>query len=562
MTKPQIVTDKLAKINTLLFIKEYEKIRDKESNIVPFVPNKGQMRLYNAIKTQKLARKPVRIVVLKARQIGFSTMTGGVFYKDTITHPNKKTVIVAHEDAATNNLFEMYKRFNKNMPSEFRHDEKANNAKAIIWDNKEGTGLDSSITCKTASDDGIGASQTINNLHLSEYGLWKGSNVKMTFSSIMQCVPNNARSMVIVESTARGFNHFYDLCELARQGKGGWMFIFVAWWENEEYRLPYTGFSLTLYEEEIKEKYNLDNDQLEWRRWCIDTNCSGDVNIFNQEYPACPEDAFISSGDCYFPKLAIANRRYELQPPLRRFEFEYKSNDNELALRNVTQRTHDNGYITIYKEPVPRHPYVIGADTSGEGSDYFVAQVIDNISKEQVAMLRFELGERKFVEQIYCLGMYYNKALIAVETNFSTYPSEILTRMDYPKMYIRKSTDNYENRLLKAYGFRTTTRTRPVALGAFRDLVKDEMTLINDSTTLSEMMTFVKDESTGRPAAMKGMHDDTVMALAIAYYCSDQQETSLLVEEEEDEYRPFEWPEELRPSNGENEEGEYIVWTN
>ena len=67
-------------------------------------------------------------------------------------------------------------------------------------------------------------------------------------------------------------------------------------------------------------------------------------------------------------------------------------------------------------------PYVIGGDTAGTGSDWFVGQVLDNRTGEQVAVLHHQFGERMYAEQMYCLGMYYNTALIGVETNYSTYP--------------------------------------------------------------------------------------------------------------------------------------------
>ena len=100
----------------------------------------------------------------------------------------------------------------------------------------------------------------------------------------------------------------------------------------------------------------------------------------------------------------------------------------------------------------------------GEGSDYFTGHVIDNISGKQVAVLRKEFDEIEYTRQIYCLGKYYNEALIGLENNFSTYPTNKLEELGYKKQFVREVEDTYTNKFEKRLGFKTTSVTRPLVL--------------------------------------------------------------------------------------------------
>lgn len=196
-------------------------------------------------------------------------------------------------------------------------------------------------------------------------------------------------------------------------------------------------------------------------------------------------------------------------------EFEYDYDGGKISF--IHWQEGGSGYIKIYTKPSPGRPYVIGADTAGDGGDYFTAQVLDNVTGEQVAVLRHQFDEDVFARQVYCLGMYYNTALVAVETNFSTYPVKELERLNYPKQYIRQTEDNYTGKLKPSFGFKTTSLTRPVIIAGLIKAVREGVSLINDQDTLSEMLTFVRNEK-NRPEAERGAHDDCIMSLAIAHY--------------------------------------------
>ena len=180
------------------------------------------------------------------------------------------------------------------------------------------------------------------------------------------------------------------------------------------------------------------------------------------------------------------------------------------------------GSVAVYEEPQPGVPYVIGADTAGEGSDWFVAQVLDNRDGRQVAVLRRQCDEDAFACELMALGYWYNTALLGIEANFSTYPIKTCERLGYPRQFVREEEDSYTHRLQRRLGVRTTARTRPLMLAELVRVVRDETYTLNDETTLREMLAFVRN-ARGRPEAMPGEHDDCVMALAIAHYIRGQQ---------------------------------------
>lgn len=526
-------------INTKQYIEKYIKIRDKSGKIINLQFNEPQQRLYDIIKEQKLKNKPVRIVILKARQLGFSTIAESILFKETTTKFNVNTGIITHQDEATKNLFNMSKLMYECLPQEMKPAKKASNAQELIFDNDKGTGLKSKIRCMTAGSQGVGRSYTYDNLHVSELAFWPG-NKKTTMTGLLQAVPNLPSTIIIIESTANGFEYFKEIWDGAVAGENDFIPLFVGWNELKDYQMPYTGFELTSEEIQLQRDYNLSLEQLTWRRWCIRNNCSNDIEQFKQEYPITPEEAFISTGACYFNKEIIMGRINKIKniKPLRKGYFSYSINGNKIS--DIEFIDDDKGYIDIYEEPKEGHPYVLGGDTAGDGSDYFTGLVIDNSNSKQIAKLRHnKIDEDEYSRQIYCLGTYYNNALVGLENNYSTYPTKKLKEYDYPKMYIREVEDNIPEVIQDKYGFLTTKATRPIILAMLKEIFRDNISYINDLDVLYEGLVFIKNEK-GRVEAEQGKHDDLIMGLAITYYIRTQQSFIVRkIEKEEKIELPF-----------------------
>ena len=152
-----------------------------------------------------------------------------------------------------------------------------------------------------------------------------------------------------------------------------------------------------------------------------------------------------------------------------------------------------------------------------------MGQCIDNITGRQMAKLRQQIDEDVYARQMYCLGTFYNTALLAVEANFSTYPIKELQRLGYPRQFVREREDTFDGGVRHAFGFRTDGITRPVILSGLIAILRGRYDLLEDQDTLHEMLTFIREPKQRRMEAEPGAHDDCVMALAIAFYARGQQ---------------------------------------
>ena len=510
------------------YIEKYLRIINKAGVNISFKFNQAQQKLYEIVKAQKESHKPIRIIILKARQLGFSTLTEALLYHDSVTRTGVRTLIVAHTEDATANLFSMSKMFHDTLPDQMRVMAKTSNAQELRFENPtrdpmekaRRPGRRSRIRCATAGGQGVGRSATLTNVHASEYAFWPG-NKEETLLGIMQAVPNLPGTSVYIESTANGFDEFKSRWDAAIKGESDFIPVFFAWFENPEYRASVSpGVQWTEIELALKQLYSLDDEQLAWRRWCIRNNCAGNVDTFKQEYPSCADEAFLTSGSSVFDNDIIITQRAKSPKPLRRGEFTYDYDG--LKISNIKFIERENGFAQIYAEPIPYRPYVLGGDTAGEGSDYFVGHVVDNVTGRQIALLRHQFDEDVYARQMYCLGMYYNEALIGIETNYSTFPNKELERLRYHKLYVRETEDTFTHKIKKSFGFVTNSVTRPIIIAALVEIMRDTPDIVIDYTTLGEMLTFVYNEQR-RPEAMQGSHDDCVMSLAIAHYIRPQQ---------------------------------------
>ncbi|MCQ2439465.1 MAG: hypothetical protein MJ074_06860, partial [Oscillospiraceae bacterium] len=180
------------------YCENFLMIRDKKQRLVKLRMKPAQENLYNIIKEEHAAGRPVRLIVLKGRQEGISTVAEALMFQDTATRSLVNTLIVAHQGDSTANLFEMNKVFYDNLPHHLQPMRKNSNAKALVFENptrdegekRKRPGLRSRIRCTTAGGKGAGRSSTMTNVHLSEFAFWPGNKLQ-TLLGIMQTVPDS-----------------------------------------------------------------------------------------------------------------------------------------------------------------------------------------------------------------------------------------------------------------------------------------------------------------------------------------------------------------------------------
>lgn len=226
-------------------------------------------------------------------------------------------------------------------------------------------------------------------------------------------------------------------------------------------------------------------------------------------------------GKTVFDARAIQKRLEAIPKPIKTGYFIYDYDG--LRITNIKWVNDRDGYIKLYKLPQQMNftEFCIGGDTAGEGSDYFVADVLEARTGEQVAKLRQQFDADLYTRQVYCLGKYYRDALIGIEANFDSYPIKELQRLGYTNQYAREAQDTYTGKTEKRFGFKTTSLTRPTAISRLIEIVREHCETINDKETLEELLTIIRNEK-GRIEAPEGGHDDQMMSLAIAHQIREQ----------------------------------------
>ena len=479
------------------------KIRTKEGKVAPLKLNPAQQILQNAIDKQMAAEGKVRVIILKARQQGLSTMVGGYLYFSVSQNTARKAMVITHHADSTRALFDMTKRYHENCPEILKPHTKYSSRRELSFDV-----LDSSYVVATAGGDSVGRGETLTHVHASELAFWQKSTAEEIWNGLAQAVPNTKNTAVFIESTANGVSGvFYELWQGACKGENGYIPVFIPWFTDPEYReeVP-DNFERTPDEIELVEKYNLDDEQLMFRRRKIAQN---GIDLFNQEYPDTPDRAFLTTGRPVF-------NPEQLQQCLQNT----RDIEEKLALETDEWVHHMRGELQTYRKLDSGERYVIGADSSMgvRGGDYSVAQVLDS-KKRQVATWRGHVHPDYFAEVLFHLGHHYNEALICCENN--SHGILTCTRlgkdMGYPHFYTEIQHDKVTDKETVKLGFTTTSKSKPLVIDQLRASMRENELELNDKTTIREMLTYIVTES-GAMEAEQGCHDDCVMSLALANY--------------------------------------------
>lgn len=528
-------------------------IVDKDKNIVPFFLNDVQHdfvgRLNDAVAEYKAGKRlSLKFLILKGRQQGFTSFITAYQLACTITRKNFEGFTAADEDGNSSAIFENKAKHLYNLlPESVKPTEKYNNRKQLLFEK-----LHSSWEVKTASKN-MGRSRTINFFHGSEAAFWR-DGITGTQAGIGEALTKD--SIQIYESTAHGHNEYKDLWDSESCEN-----CFYEWWRTPEYAVRFESEDKgKWFRDQVKSgkdwiwsrcRWLLGTIKLEWDQvywYFLKWNGYLDKELIKQEYPCSSLEAFLASGRCVFnQELIVMRMEYlkrlyaEAKPRQGRFRFEWENEKTHDAIKDDTVVWVDdpNGCITLYEDVQSRFPYVIGGDTKGEGRDKFAATVINNITGKRCATLHLQATNSKpYSWQMYCLGRYFNDALIGIEMNFNTAPIEELERLNYPRQYIRQQYDSITKQVQKKYGWKTDGNTRPLIIDKEIDLIENNIELFADLTFFSECLTFIYDKN-NRPDADAGKHDDVLISDMIANEIRSQQSFTLLEEVIARKSRPF-----------------------
>ena len=488
------------------YAKNVLQIRTKDGEITSLKLNEAQNLLLETIENQYKAEGRIRVIILKARQMGLSTMVGGWLYWWLSQHKAQRGLVVTHHADSTRALFDMTRRYHENCPDPIKPTTKYSSRRELNFNI-----LDSSYVIATAGGDSIARGETVTCAHLSELAFWSASSAEENFNAIMQAIPNKDNTAVFIESTANGVSgKFYDLWKGAIDGTNGFIPIFLPWYIQPEYEEDWKGTDYTPEEEELKEKYNLTDNQLMFRRKKIAQN---GIDLFRQEYPADADEAFLTSGRPIFNPDQLLKMMDKAKP-----------HETRLALENDEWKPHPRGELILWGDVEPDAQYTIGADVAMgiRGGDYSVAQVLDQ-KKNLVATYRAHVHPDYFATVLLRLGEFFNDAYIICESN--SHGLLTCTRLykdyDYANFHTEIVVDKVTDKETVKLGFATTARSKPLAINELRAAFRQEEIKIDCKITLRECLTYIETE-TGGMEAEAGCHDDCVIALALANYGHQQ----------------------------------------
>ena len=515
------VRAKPEKLIELVFI-----VVDKNQRTMPFFLNDVQHSFMNTLNKaiqdfNEGKITDISLLVLKGRQQGFTTLVTAYQLSCSILNKNFQGYTLADKSDNAEAIFQNKAKFPYGqLPEALKPTEKFNNRKQLLFEK-----INSSWAVDTATKD-VGRSRTVNFFHGSECAFWK-DGISPIQGALGEAFTKNC--IKIYESTANGYNDYQKMWD-----SGVHINCFYEWWQTREYNITFRSEEQKqtflhdidskkgwIYERLrwLRDEKELTAEQLYWYWNKYDKYL--DKDLIKQEYPCTPHEAFLLSGKNVFDTAIVLQRLEDIEKPKKVGYFTYKYDG--LRITNIQWVNDKNGYIKLYQ--LPNTPsfteYCIGGDTAGEGSDYFVGQVLDARTGEQVAVLRHQFDADQYTRQMYCLGKYYSNALIGIEANFDTYPIMELQRLGYPKQYARDAVDTYTGKTEKRFGFKTTSLTRPTAISRLIEIVREHCNLLNDKETLEELLTIIRNEK-GRIEAPEGGHDDMMMALAIAYQVKEQ----------------------------------------
>ena len=500
-----------------IWIKRNLKIIDKAGNLLPLNPNIGQLMLAKMMVKQRQAGFPVRIVLLKPRQVGWSTWSEAEGFYFINTYPNRTALVVSADLDSTNLVFNMTKLYQDQMPAELKLPTDASSRKEIVFSSPHR----SRFITQTAGKDVLGRGGTVHFFHASEVAFWP--KAKHGLAAVMQMVPHTPDSTVILESTANGVGGvFYDIFQKAvdrtraSDSLEGYIPVFFPWYKFPEYvTLPPRSFKVEDEEHETKEEFDLTDPQIYWRRLKIQ-ELGGDVSLFRQEYPATHIEAFQTTGNPVFTGKMIHFQKGCLK-------------DFETVIFSGERIEHVNRSFNCWKivsGVVEGRQYCMGIDTMESRLsdvqdpksllDCDGAVILDRATGKVAAAWQGRGDQNMLAKQCLWAATHYNDAWVAPEIPAAMVLLNYFKEAGYNNIYNRQihderiTTDESEN-----LGWRTDLITRKWLVDDLIVAFSKQSIQVCLRSIVDEMETFIRDKN-GKPVHRPGKHDDLLFALMIA----------------------------------------------
>lgn len=515
--------------NHQLFCEESLSIRDLSGSVVPLILSPGQLKLNAAIERARAKHKPIRIVTLKTRRSFFTAGVCSQIFHAVPFYPGRKATVVADTyKPAGKEAFDYLLQFQRRYKPFTRHGARIklpaitkDTQQEMQWANGSSVEV---LSAEKGEIRGGGRHWLLGD----EAAFWRAAEITLT--GLLNMVPDLPETAILIQSTANGIGgEYYELCQRAQDpnNEQGWEFLFFGWLEHPVYTKPFEleadkaklARSLNREEQTLHELHGATLDQLHWRRDKIATTFRGNIDLFHQEYPTTPEEAFLASGRPVFDHKVLM-----CMPTVGGQTGELEDYDDGSGQKRLKFKPGDNGALTLWKRPIPGRRYVAGGDPSkgidvsvakkGADPDFSVGFLIDADTGEQVALLRARIRPVAFAEYFCRVGRWYNFAYLVPEANDAGFIDAII-RTNYPLASIyQRQRDPTDRRpaQVEDIGFETTGLTRSWLVGAGEDAVRNQSITIVSHVVINECIRFVI-KPDGKKEHQAGAHDDCVLAM-------------------------------------------------
>lgn len=544
---------------------------------VLFRLTRPQRRFVERLERLRKAGKPIRLVLLKARQWGGST-TSQIYmaWLQLVHKVGLNSLIIAHQGAGSDEIKDMFDRMIKTYPVEMLHklgETYNENEPKLVGVGKSGSihrvpQRNCKIKIGTAERPDSCRGGDYNLVHLSEVGLWKvtdGKKPEDIVRSACSGVLLRPYTMIVYESTANGTGNFFQKeYDDAKNGKSQFEAMFVSWFDIEQYSLPIDdveAFAANLYIN--RENDNISSNREEsgkylwwlWERgatleainWYIQERAKyTDHGLMAAEFPSDDVEAFVHSGARVFDKYKVEKLRKSCKPAKYVGEVYADADEGKKALQNLRFVEDRQGLLHIWELPeeedekeIVTDRYLTIVDVGGRSNkaDFSVILVLDRLFMSEggkpvvVAQWYGHCDIDQLAWKAAQIAAFYNNSLLVIESNtLETHDKErqvdgdqsqfILNQIKdiYPNLYARKqSEEDVREGLPRKYGFHTNIATKPMIISTLVKVIRENLYTERDEKCLDEYLCYEKKKN-GAFGAIIGKHDDLLMTRAIGLH--------------------------------------------
>jgi len=448
-------------------------LKDRDTGaMVPFRFNPSQRKIMTKLQAHMDKKRHAWVIFLKARRLGISRWSSAYADAHCLHKVNANAKVVAQLTETGKEMYDQCGEFADQLPMRLP----LRTQREMYFPHSGGVSKLSRATAKTVIG---GRGLTHSFLHLTEAAFYPGED---SFISLLNTVsaadPDN---VVVIETTANGLEGpgetYYNYWKGAESGDNEFLAIFLPWWEDPASRLPdelAPDAPADEYETWLMRDFKCSKGQIAWYRSTLETKCGGSIYKWRQEYPATPDEAFISSGEPIFDPIELEYMRSSCCDPIAKGDIQGPPGDMFFMEKR-------EGPLYLWEKPAPLTHYFVGVDAAKGVEEGDFAAIVGWNAETGAQAFRYagRVGPEALAEKVNHLCRWYNKAMVNVEVTGGwgyIVVKALRDQFHYPNQYLWRSRDDKpDTKPRQALGWETTDRTRQMLFNVFRTSVRNSL---------------------------------------------------------------------------------------